>query len=49
MANVLVVGVLYFSVYLLVGNDIYISIGGDGGGGGSAFWILVVMVALWWW
>ena len=49
VANVLAVGVLYLSVYLLLGNDICISIGGDRGDGGGCFWILLVMVALWWW
>ena len=32
VANVIVVGVLYLSVYLLVGNGICSSIGGEGGG-----------------
>ena len=47
VANVIVVGVLYLSVYLMVGNGICRSIGGvgGGGGGGGGFWILVVMVA----
>ena len=45
VTNVIVVGVLYQSVYLLVGNGICSTIGGGGGGGGGSFWILVMMVA----
>ena len=40
--NVIVVGVLYLSVYLLVGNGICSSIGGDGGG------VEVVVFGYWW-
>ena len=39
VANVIIVGVLYLSVYLLVGNDICSSIGN------GIFLILVMMVA----
>ena len=52
MANVIVVGVLYLSVYLLVGNGICSSIGGDGGwgwwflniGGDGGLVVVVIMV-----
>ena len=41
VANVIVVGVLYLSVYLLVGNGICSSIGGEGG-------MEVVVFGYWW-